>query len=191
MHPMALVGSEVILRPIRYRDRNEWNRVRAENREWLTPWEAPLPHIPSDSPAYESSTDRPSFFQMVTLLRREARTGRSYSFLIWHQKNLVGQITMGGVTYGAMRGAHIGYWIDRNFANRGFTTQAVELISNFGFTELGLHRIEINVRPENGASCRVAEKAGFEFEGFRKAFLHIDGAWRDHKCFVKNNELIQ
>jgi len=191
MHPMALVGSEVILRPIRYRDRNEWNRVRAENREWLTPWEATLPHIPSDSPAYESSTDRPSFFQMVTLLRREARTGRSYSFLIWHQKNLVGQITMGGVTYGAMRGAHIGYWIDRNFANRGFTTQAVELISNFGFTELGLHRIEINVRPENGASCRVAEKAGFEFEGFRKAFLHIDGAWRDHKCFVKNNELIQ
>jgi ribosomal-protein-alanine N-acetyltransferase len=191
MHPMALVGSEVILRPISYRDRNEWNRVRAENREWLTPWEATLPHIPSDSPAYESSTDRPSFFQMVTLLRREARTGRSYSFLIWHQKNLVGQITMGGVTYGAMRGAHIGYWIDRNFANRGFTTQAVELISNFGFTELGLHRIEINVRPENGASCRVAEKAGFEFEGFRKAFLHIDGAWRDHKCFVKNNELIQ
>jgi ribosomal-protein-alanine N-acetyltransferase len=191
MHPMALVGSEVTLRPIRFRDRNEWNRVRAENREWLTPWEATLPHIPSDSPAYESSTDRPSFFQMVTLLRREARTGRSYSFLIWHQKNLVGQITMGGVTYGAMRGAHIGYWIDRNFANRGFTTQAVELISNFGFTELGLHRIEINVRPENGASCRVAEKAGFEFEGFRKAFLHIDGAWRDHKCFVKNNELIQ
>jgi ribosomal-protein-alanine N-acetyltransferase len=191
MHPMALVGSEVTLRPIRYRDRSEWNRVRAENREWLTPWEATLPHIPSDSPAYESSTDRPSFFQMVTLLRREARTGRSYSFLIWHQKNLVGQITMGGVTYGAMRGAHIGYWIDRNFANRGFTTQAVELISNFGFTELGLHRIEINVRPENGASCRVAEKAGFEFEGFRKAFLHIDGAWRDHKCFVKNNELIQ
>jgi ribosomal-protein-alanine N-acetyltransferase len=191
MHPMALVGSEVTLRPIRFRDRNEWNRVRAENREWLTPWEATLPHIPSDSPAYESSTDRPSFFQMVTLLRREARTGRSYSFLIWHQKNLVGQITMGGVTYGAMRGAHIGYWIDRNFANRGFTTQAVELVSNFGFTELGLHRIEINVRPENGASCRVAEKAGFEFEGFRKAFLHIDGAWRDHKCFVKNNELIQ
>ena len=57
------------------------------------------------------------------------------------------------------------------------------------FTQLGLHRIEINVRPENDASCRVAEKAGYEFEGFKKAFLHIDGAWRDHKCFVKTNEL--
>jgi ribosomal-protein-alanine N-acetyltransferase len=98
---------------------------------------------------------------------------------------------MGGVMYGALRGAHIGYWIDKNFANRGYTTEAVKLLSGFGFHQLGLHRIEINIRPENEASCRVAEKAGFEFEGYRKAYLHIDGAWRDHKCFVKNNELIQ
>lgn len=191
MHSAELFGSEVTLRPIRYRDKSQWNQVRAENREWLDPWEATLPNIPADSPAYEDSNLRPSFFQMVNLHRREARTGRSYSFLIWKDQNLVGQITMGGITYGAMRGAHIGYWIDKNFANRGFTTQAVELITEFGFNELGLHRMEINVRPENGASCRVAEKAGFEFEGFKKAFLHIDGAWRDHKCFVRNNELIR
>jgi ribosomal-protein-alanine N-acetyltransferase len=98
---------------------------------------------------------------------------------------------MGGVMYGALRGAHIGYWIDRNYANRGFTTQSVKLVTAFAFAELGLHRIEINVRPENGASCRVAEKAGFIAEGERKAFLHIDGQWRDHICFVKNNELIE
>jgi ribosomal-protein-alanine N-acetyltransferase len=191
MHSAKLFGSEVTLRPIRYRDKKQWNQVRAENREWLDPWEATLPKIPADSPAYEDSSVRPSFFQMVNLHRREARTGRSYSFLIWWNQNLVGQITMGGITYGAMRGAHIGYWIDKNFANRGFTTQAVKLVTEFGFTELGLHRIEINVRPENGASCRVAEKAGFEFEGFKKAYLHIDGAWRDHKCFVRTNELIR
>jgi len=191
MHSVQLFGSEVTLRPIRYRDKRQWNQVRAENREWLDPWEATLPNIPADSPAYEDSSVRPSFFQMVNLHRREARIGRSYSFLIWQNQNLVGQITMGGITYGAMRGAHIGYWIDKNFANRGFTTQAVKLVTEFGFSELGLHRIEINVRPENGASCRVAEKAGFEFEGFKKAYLHIDGAWRDHKCFVRNNELIR
>ena len=191
MRPTKLSGSEVTLRPMRYRDKSQWSRVRAENREWLDPWEATLPNIPAGSPAYEDSSVRPSFFQMVTLFRREARAGRSYSFLIWHNENLVGQITMGGVIYGAMRGAHIGYWIDQNFANRGFTTQAVELISEFGFTQLGLHRIEINVRPENAASCKVAEKAGFTFEGHRKAFLHIDGAWRDHVSFVKYNELIQ
>ena len=187
---ITISGSEITLRPIRLRDKSQWNVVRAENKEWLAPWEATLPVVPEGFPASENLSKRPTFYEMVRTLHREARAGRSYSFLIWHGKNLVGQITLGGVTYGALRGAHIGYWIDRNFANRGFTTQAVELVSEYGFSQLGLHRIEINVRPENGASCRVAEKAGYEFEDYRKAYLHIDGAWRDHKCFVKNNELI-
>ena len=189
--PVVLQSDEITLRPARFRDRARWNQVRAENKEWLTPWEATLPVIPFGSPALENQTERPTFYQMVRLLNHEARAGRSYSFLIWSGGNMVGQVTMGGVMYGALRGAHIGYWIDRNFANKGLTTQAVKLVSGFGFAELGLHRIEINVRPENAASCRVAEKAGFVMESQRKAFLHIDGAWRDHICFVKNNELIQ
>ena len=189
--PVVLASDEITLRPARFRDRDKWNQVRAENKEWLTPWEATLPQLPFGSPANENQSERPTFFQMVRTLNQEARAGRSYSFLMWSGANLVGQVTMGGVMYGALRGAHIGYWIDRNFANKGLTTQAVKLVSGFGFSELGLHRIEINVRPENAASCRVAEKAGFIMEGQRKAFLHIDGAWRDHICFVKNNELIQ
>lgn len=189
--PILLHGEAVLLRPARFRDRTRWNEVRAENKEWLSPWEATLPRVPETSPAYENQSLRPSFYEMVRSLNREARAGRSYSFLIWQESDLVGQITLGGVMYGALRGAHIGYWVDQNFANRGITTQAVKLLTSFGFSELGLHRIEINVRPENGASCRVAEKAGFLSEGHRRAFLHIDGAWRDHICFVKNNELIQ
>jgi ribosomal-protein-alanine N-acetyltransferase len=191
MSQLILLGEGITLRPARYRDRSHWNNVRAENKEWLSPWEATLPQIPQDSPAYQDHGLRPSFFEMVQTLHREARAGRSYSFFIWEGKNLIGQITMGGVMLGALRGAHIGYWIDRHYANRGYTTQAVKLVTAFGFAQLGLHRIEINVRPENGASCRVAEKAGYHVEGERKAFLHIDGAWRDHICFVKTNDLIQ
>lgn len=191
MWPINLLGDEIVLRPARIRDRATWNNVRAENKDWLSPWEATLPRVPEDSLNYENNIGPPSFFKMVRTLNREARAGRSYSFLIWHHENLIGQITMGGVMYGALRGAHVGYWIDRNYSNRGFTTQSVKLVSGFGFSQLGLHRIEINVRPENIASCRVAEKAGFLREGERKAFLHIDGGWRDHICFVKNNELIQ
>ena len=136
----------------------------------------------------------PSFTEMVRWHRREARSGRSYSLAIWHQntqgRNLIGQITMGGVMFGAMRGAHIGYWIDRAFANRGFTTQAVNLVTRFGFQELGLHRIEINIRPENAPSIKVAEKAGYIFEGLRPRYLHIDGSWRDHHCYVKENSQV-
>ena len=191
MWPVTLAGEQIQLRPARLRDRAAWNEIRAENKEWLAPWEASLPIVPEGTPASEFLSKRPSFHAMVRAINREARAGRSYSFLIWHEKQIVGQITMGGVILGALRGAHIGYWIDRNFANRGLTTDAVKTLTAFGFERLGLHRIEINVRPENAASCKVAAKAGYHFEGDRPEFLHISGAWRDHKCFVKVNHLVK
>lgn len=190
MWPVVLQGEKIELRPGRFRDKSQWDAVRAENKEWLSPWEATLPQVPEDAPAREFISKRPSFYAMVSAINREARAGRSYSFMMWRDKNLVGQITMGGVIFGALRGAHIGYWIDRNFANQGLTTDAVNTLTRFGFDELGLHRIEINVRPENAASCQVALKAGYHFEGDRPNFLHIAGGWRDHKCFVKVNDLV-
>ena len=90
-----------------------------------------------------------------------------------------------------MRGAHIGYWIDQRYANRGYTTRAVILLTKFGFAELHLHRIEINLRPENEASRQVAIKAGYLLEGSRNNYLHIAGVWRDHITFVKENPVIR
>ena len=184
--PIEIHGHDISLRPLRFRDRAQWNRVRVENRDWLSPWEATIPQA-----GEESYSQLPSFVEMVKILNHEARNGRSFSFAIWHQSQLVGQITLGGVMYGAMRGGHIGYWIDRNFANRGFTTQAVEILTQYAFSELRLHRLEINLRPENASSRRVAEKAGYIFEGERPRYLHIDGQWRDHIVFVKENSAIK
>jgi ribosomal-protein-alanine N-acetyltransferase len=53
---------------------------------------------------------------------------------------------------------------------------------------LGLHRMEINIRPENAASLRVVDKLGFRDEGLRVKYLHIDGAWRDHRTFALTSE---
>jgi [ribosomal protein S5]-alanine N-acetyltransferase len=188
--PITLSGSEIYLAPLRLRDRKKWLRVRAENREWLAPWEATLPYIPG-SDAESLRKELPSFFRLVRTLNRESRDVRSISFAIWSGNNLIGQISMGGIILGALRGAHIGYWIDRSYAGRGYTTQAVNLLTEYGFSVLALHRIEINLRPENAASRRVAEKAGYVFEGERTRYLHIDGDWRDHISFVKENPLIK
>jgi ribosomal-protein-alanine N-acetyltransferase len=132
---------------------------------------------------------------MVMQLNREMRALRSISLGIWLNEDkdqvLIGQITLGGIIFGAMRGAHIGYWIDQRFANRGYTTRAVKLLTKFGFEQLRLHRIEINLRPENEASKQVAIKAGFLLEGARNNYLHIAGDWRDHVTFVKENPVIK
>ena len=101
------------------------------------------------------------------------------------------QINLGGVIYGALRGAHIGYWIDREYANRGYMTEAVNMVTDFAFNELELHRIEINIRPENSPSIRVAEKCGYLYEGLRPRYLHIAGGWRAHHCFVRENIAIK
>lgn len=184
--PVVLKSHGLTLRPLRLRDRGKWDEVRAVNRDWLAPWEATRPIVPGES----QNADLPSFYQMVSSHNREGRAQRSLSLAIWYEGSLVGQITMGGIVLGALRGAHIGYWVDKRFANRGITTQAVGMMTEYGFNVLGLHRIEINLRPENVASRRVAEKAGYHFEGERPRFLHIDGHWRDHLCFVRENRKI-
>jgi ribosomal-protein-alanine N-acetyltransferase len=181
--PVVLTSGDVTLRPLRFRDRGQWTRIRNDNRQWLERWEATLPRIPG----VESPVDFPRFFQMVIANSREGRAGRSLSLIIWSNGRLVGQITMGGIIYGALRGAHIGYWIDSAHANQGIMTKAVEMMTRYGFDILRLHRIEINLRPENDASRRVAEKSGYHLEGERPRFLHIDGQWRDHLCYVREN----
>ncbi len=180
--------SEITLRLLRMRDRKAWDEVRSENKSWLTPWEATRPQIDADLPL-------PSFPQMVRMGARDAKDLRSLSLGIWikdrGRERLVGQITLGGIVFGAYRGGYIGYWIDNRYANNGVVTHAVMALTEYAFEELSLHRIEINMRPENGASQRVAEKAGYIYEGLRLRYLHIDGQWRDHMIFVKENPRIQ
>ena len=183
-----LIDNELILKPIKFRDKAQWDSVRTVNRDWLSPWEATRPNIDNKSPL-------PSYYGMVMQLNREIRAVRSIALGIWLKEKkseiLIGQITLGGIIFGAMRGAHIGYWMDQRFANRGYTTRAVKLLSNFGFDSLKLHRIEINLRPENEASKQVAIKAGYELEGARNNYLHIAGDWRNHITFVKENPAVK
>lgn len=178
--PVKLSFENLLLRPLRFRDRGAWLNLRQVNRNWLNPWEA-------TSPLSEERKSPPTFFEMVRFQSAEGKAGRMYSFAIWKDRKLIGQITLGGISFGAYRGAHIGYWIDEAHANQGITTRAVIAVTKFAFETLKLHRVEIALRPENGASKRVAEKAGYIFEGLRPRYLHIDGDWRDHVVFVKEN----
>lgn len=134
--PVILTSNELTLRPLRFRDRNQWHSVRAQNREWLTPWEATIPVLPEKFGGPELSSELPSFYEMVRIFNREGRGERSFSFAIFHGKTLIGQISLGGVIYGAMRAGHIGYWIDRNYANKGYTTQAVQMLTEFAFKRI-------------------------------------------------------
>jgi ribosomal-protein-alanine N-acetyltransferase len=125
---------------------------------------------------------------MLRSMRRDARAGRSLPFAVLHSGSLVGQITVANVVRGAFQSASVGYWVDRAVAGRGVIPTALALVVDHCFTSVGLHRIEANVRPENGPSLRVVRKLGFREEGLHPRFLFIDGAWRDHLCFALTAE---
>ncbi|WP_129842042.1 GNAT family protein [Streptomyces sp. RFCAC02] len=182
--PVELAEGPVGLRPIRQRDRHAWREVNQRNRDWLRPWEATIPPPPPG----HLQPRRPTFRQMVRHLRAEAQAGRMMPFVVTYEGRLVGQLTVAGITWGSMCSGNIGYWVDREVAGRGVMPTAVALATDHCFRALGLHRVEICIRPENGPSRRVVEKLGFRPEGVRPRYLHIDGAWRDHLVFALTAE---
>jgi RimJ/RimL family protein N-acetyltransferase len=96
-------------------------------------------------------------------------------------RQLLGSIDM---SVNAMRTGHIGYWVARQARGRGVATVALRRICRFAFDELGVQRLELVTDPDNRASQRVAEKAGFQREGvLRSHLLHRDGRRRDSVMF--------
>jgi len=59
----------------------------------------------------------------------------------------------------------MGYWIGKGYRKKGITTQAVSLVSEFGFKELKLKKITAPIHPKNKASARVLEKNNFKCRG--------------------------
>lgn len=75
--------------------------------------------------------------------------------------------------------AEIGYWMGREFWNRGFATEAVLAMLEFGFETVGLHRIFAHCLTRNPASTRVLEKAGLEREGILRGHARKWGVFED------------
>lgn len=183
--PVTLECGDLVLRPIRYRDRAEWNEVRSRNADWIDPWEATNPL---------SGADLPSYAGMVRSLNQQARQDTALPFVITERQGsrvppaIVGQLTVSTIIWGSARMATLGYWVDADRAGRGIAPTAVAMATDHCFRVLGLHRMEINIRPENRPSRRVVEKLGFREEGLRRRYLHIAGRWADHLSFALTAE---
>jgi [ribosomal protein S5]-alanine N-acetyltransferase len=173
---VELRAGRVGLRSLSVRDGRAWTEVRARNADWLRRWEATVP--PGDSSAPRT------FRALVRDLRRQARERRALPFAVTVDGVFVGQLTVTNIVGGSARWAQVGYWIDRKYAGQNVIPTAVALVVDHCLFELGLHRIEVAIRPENTASLRVVEKLGFTEIGYAPRYLHIDGDWRDHRLFA-------
>lgn len=180
--PASVVGDRVGIRPLRLRDAGAWSEIRVRNEEWLSRWEGRQPGLPAVP--WEERHSPAAFTAMLRVFRREAKQGRTLPFAVTYDGELAGQVTVSNVVRGAFQSANVGYWVDVRLAGRGIMPQALALTVDHCFDKVGLHRIEANVRPENGPSRRVVEKLGFRQEGLHPRLLFIDEDWRDHLCFA-------
>ena len=168
--------AQISLRPVVEDDQGEWNDVRWSNRDWLAPWESGDP----------TGGRLLSFNEWVRRLRDGEAAGIGAVFLIEYQMQIVGQISIGAISYGSLRTGMIGYWVSRSFAGRGFAPLAVAMLADWAFRDPSgprLHRIEIAILPENERSRRVVAKLGLTYEGVRRRYMFIGGQWRDHETY--------
>lgn len=180
--PAELNAGAVGLRPPRWRDGAAWSQVRMRNERWLTPWE------PTNDRPWSERNSRAAWGGVCSALRRAGRAGTMLPFVVTYNGAVVGQMSVSNVVFGALRSCTVGYWVDSTVAGRGITPTALALVADHCFGAVGLHRVEVDIRPENAASLRVVEKLGFRREGFYERFLDIDGGWRDHLAFALTTE---
>ncbi|HEV7623485.1 MAG TPA: GNAT family protein [Amnibacterium sp.] len=170
----TLTSGSVGIRPIRLRDARAVERELVEGRSWMREWEATSPR---GSIGFDTRGS-------IRALQQNARNGQGLPFVIEVDGELAGQLNVTSISYGSLSSATIGYWIAQRFAGRNATPVAVALATDHCFQALGLHRMEICIRPENAKSLRVVQKLGFRYEGLKRRYIHINGDWRDHFCFA-------
>lgn len=79
----------------------------------------------------------------------------------------------------------LGYFIDRNFFNKGIATEVVKKLEKIAFDELKLIRLEIRMDPLNKASEKVAIKNNFKKERLVKKAIKFHGTYHDNLLYVK------
>lgn len=182
--PVTLIDAELTLRPLRRRDERSWSQIRERGQAWFAPWDATMPPGPAQKPY--------SWAELVTIFKRRAADGQMLPWALEVTQpdgsaQFVGQVTVSGMVWGSACWGQIGYWIDPVHAGRGYIPRAVAMACDHAFA-IGLHRMEVAIRPENVNSLAVVRKLGFRYEGSRPRYMHVDGDWRDHELFALNAE---
>jgi [ribosomal protein S5]-alanine N-acetyltransferase len=102
--------------------------------------------------------------------------------------NLVAWISLSEIVRGGFQSAYMGYCVFKPFDGQGLMSKAMKLVIARAFGEIGLHRLEANIQPENTNSIGLVESLGFRREGLSLRYLRVAGEWRDHQRYAITTE---
>ncbi|MGZ4396865.1 MAG: GNAT family N-acetyltransferase [Gaiellaceae bacterium] len=166
-----LAGEGILLRALRGEDA-AWIAAACDTAE-MSRW---LPQIPSPY----SEADAHAFIERSALVWQD---GTHAPFVVAGE----GDTPLGLVELRLLPGsdavAELGYWLRPEARGLGAMTKAVLLVAGWAFGTLGLRRLQLTADPENHASQRVAERAGFTREGVLRSWLMTRVGRRDAVMF--------
>lgn len=151
-----------------------------ENKAHLSKWEPQR-----DSAFYTAK----QWQKILSVNQSLFEAGAAYKFAVMRKdkREVIGICNFNNVVHGAFQACHLGYSIGQCYEGKGYMSEALEAATAYIFDVVGLHRIMANYMPENKRSATVLYRLGFEREGLAKAYLHINGRWRDHVLTAKIN----
>ena len=130
-------------------------------------------------PWLEPADPQPWFDRLLE--RNRTETDRSFLVCRTDGGEIVGVMNLSQIVMGQFRNAYLGYYAFEPFTGSGYMRAALPQVLGYAFEDLGLHRVQANIQPENSASIALVRGAGFRREGFSPRYLMIRGRWRDHE----------
>jgi ribosomal-protein-alanine N-acetyltransferase len=148
-----------------------------ENADFLAPWEPRRGARSFDVALLRAARERAI---------ADAIGGHAYSFAITADRvidadtTIIGWLNFTNIVHGVFQSTTMGYKLAEHAQHRGYMTEAARAGIAFSFGTLRLHRIMANYQEHNHRSKALLSRLGFQTEGYAKAYLFIDGDWRDH-----------
>ncbi|MBN3543961.1 GNAT family N-acetyltransferase [Fictibacillus barbaricus] len=170
-------GMNIYLKPLNISDATSILELEIKNKEFFSQYS-----INRDSEFY---TLEGQLKRMETIEEsRENDLGYSFGIYLNESHRLIGQISLFKIERGPAQRGMVGYSLDKDQNGKGYMTEALKSIVDFGFDQLKLHRIEAGVMPHNIGSIKILEKTGFQKEGIAKKYVMINGKWEDHQILA-------
>jgi RimJ/RimL family protein N-acetyltransferase len=135
-------------------------------------------------PPTETEAEEEAFLRDIEEQAKQRPRRQYHLGAVWKASDeLVGLVRL-GVKAPEHGEADIGYGLRRDRWREGIATEAAALLVDFGFKELGLHRIYAYHHPGNTASGRVMQKLGMRREGMLRENIFDGTTWRDSVVYA-------
>lgn len=159
--------ARLLLRPITPRDDHAFLRIFSD----------------PETMKYWSREPLDGLDEAVEMVQEEIKWGKTDKCLNWGIALIEGGGLIGKVSLfdhdEKHRRAEIGYVIDRSYWNQGLVSEVLVPVLAYAFGEIGLHRLDADVDPDNLASLALLKKFGFRREGLTRESFLVHGHWHD------------